>query len=58
MNYTRERKLSLLGELTDILQKHFKVLSIEKHIDLIQQQKNLKQYPPQFKHDQTKPGES
>lgn len=58
MNYTRNRKLSLLGELTDILQKRFRVMNIAKHIELIQQQNKLKEYPPHFKHDQPQPLET
>ena len=52
MNYTSSRKLSLLGELMDILQKQFNVIHIAKHIELIQQKTNLKEYPPHFKHEQ------
>jgi len=51
MNCTRKYKIALLDELMDIFQKQFSVLSMAKHIDLIQQQVNLREYPPKFEHD-------
>jgi peptidoglycan-N-acetylglucosamine deacetylase len=55
MNYTRSRKLSILGELMDILQKQYNVINIAKHVELICQKTNMKEYSPHFKHDKPSP---
>ena len=51
MNYLRSQKIDLLASLMDIFQKQFCVLNMSEHIELINQQKKLKEFSPKFEHD-------